>query len=95
VETVTKNMPSPALCTNFETPSSKPRAFQPHPVLPTNKQKNGHKWAYEVKRAKSARKFVTLTLFQKLQEVIFFVIKVETLKKVFFCESLVPHEWQG
>jgi len=29
METVNKNMPSPALYTNFEIPSSKPRAFPP------------------------------------------------------------------
>jgi len=43
-------------------------------------------WAYEVKRVKTARKVVTLTLFQKLQEVIFFVIKVQKLKKVIFAK---------
>ena len=31
-------MPSPALCTNFEIPSSKPLAFPPHPVLPSVEQ---------------------------------------------------------
>jgi len=43
-------------------------------------------WADEVKRVKAARKFVTLTLFQKLQEVIFFVIEVQKLKKVIFAK---------
>jgi len=53
-------MPSPALCTNFEIPSSKTPAFPPHPVLPTIKYKKTPQEGLRGKRAKAARKFVTL-----------------------------------
>ena len=53
-------MPSPALCTNFEIPSSKTPAFPPHPVLPTIKYKKTPQDGLCGKRAKAARKFVTL-----------------------------------
>ena len=46
METVTKDMPSPALYTNFEILSGKPRAFPLQPALPTSKNKNGHKRAW-------------------------------------------------
>jgi len=56
-----KNMPSPALYTNFEIPSSKPCAFPPHPVLPTSKYKKQPQEGLCGKRAKAARKFVTIS----------------------------------
>ena len=55
-------MPSPAVYTNFEIPSSKPRAFPPHPVLPTSKYKKTPQEGLCGKRGKAARKFVTGSL---------------------------------
>ena len=56
-----KNMPSPALYANFEFPSRNLVRFR-HTQCSPQQLQNGHKWVYEVKRAKAARKFVTVIL---------------------------------
>jgi len=60
MKTVTKNMPSPALCTNLKT-LLKTLCVSATTCSARNQHvQNRRKWAYEVKWAKAARKFVTL-----------------------------------